>query len=214
MDVLFLALCPEHVSLRSFPPISRLPSTVASTGTTRLRSRLHRYYAAVRLLTCSPAPIGGRGPKPNTCDLDHVRSPRFRRVPSARDVALDPGGTAPSRIARAYILPSMYSTISAFRDITSFVAHSHTPRSCCVRFAPAVAGDYATLATRRALPLTSTGLSPAGARQLPWRTEYMFSELAQIADNALERDQIGAQCFGLVPTVEDGKVDFVSARRQ
>jgi len=204
VDVLFLALCPEHVSLRSFPPISRLPSTVSSTGTMQLSDSSH----------VPRPPFGGRGPKPNTGDLDHVRSPRFRRVPAARDVALDPGGTAPSRIARAYILPSMYSTISAFRDITSFVAHSHTPRSCCVRFAPAVAGDYATLATRRALPLTSTGLSPAGARQLPWRTEYMFSELAQIADNALERDQIGAQCFGLVPTVEDGKVDFVSARRQ
>jgi len=103
VDVLFLALCPEHVSLRSFPPISRLPSTVSSTGTMQLSDSSH----------VPRPPFGGRGPKPNTGDLDHVRSPRFRRVPAARDVALDPGGTAPSRIARAYILPSMYSTISA-----------------------------------------------------------------------------------------------------
>jgi hypothetical protein len=36
-----------------------------------------------------------------------------------------------------------------------------------VRFATAVAGDHATLATKRALPLTWAG---AGSHQLAWRT--------------------------------------------
>jgi hypothetical protein len=50
------------------------------------------------------------------------------------------------------------------------VAQSHTPQDCCVRFAVVVAFHAATLATGRALPLTRTGLSPVGTRQLSWRT--------------------------------------------
>src|SRR3954447_13506945 len=52
----------------------------------------------------------------------------------------------------------------------SRVGRSHTPQDCCVRFAVVVAFHAATLATGRALPLTRTGLSPAGTRQLSWRT--------------------------------------------
>src|SRR4030081_168697 len=52
----------------------------------------------------------------------------------------------------------------------AFAAQEHTPHNRCVRFAPAVAGDHATLATGRPLRLTRTGLSPAGQRQLTWRT--------------------------------------------
>ncbi len=51
-------------------------------------------------------------------------------------------------------------------EIQDFVAQSHTRHDCCVRFALAVAGDDATLAGRLALPLTCTGLPPAGSRQL------------------------------------------------
>ena len=47
-----------------------------------------------------------------------------------------------------------------------FVARPHTPNDCCVRFAVVVTSHDATLVTRRALPLTWTGLSPAGPRQL------------------------------------------------
>src|SRR5215210_7765208 len=48
---------------------------------------------------------------------------------------------------------------------------SHTPQDYCVRFAVVVAFHAATLATGRALPLTRTGLSPVGTRQLSWRTK-------------------------------------------
>src|SRR5215472_10182079 len=51
-------------------------------------------------------------------------------------------------------------------DVLSFVAQSHTPCNRCVRFAVIVAGDHATLATKRTLLLTWTGLPPAGLHQL------------------------------------------------
>jgi quercetin dioxygenase-like cupin family protein len=44
--------------------------------------------------------------------------------------------------------------------------HDHTPNDHCVRFAVVVTFHDATLVTRRALPLSRTGLSPAGPRQL------------------------------------------------
>src|SRR5215211_4307657 len=56
-------------------------------------------------------------------------------------------------------------------DPCNKAAQSHTPQDCCVRFAVVVAFHAATLATGRALPLTRTGLSPAGTRQLSWRTK-------------------------------------------
>jgi hypothetical protein len=44
------------------------------------------------------------------------------------------------------------------------------PRNRCVRFVTTVASAHATLATKRALPLTWTGLPPAGSHQLAWCT--------------------------------------------
>jgi hypothetical protein len=46
-------------------------------------------------------------------------------------------------------LPSTFITVSASTNLMDFEAQSHTPSDRCVRFAPAVAGDYATLATRQ-----------------------------------------------------------------
>ena len=45
------ALCPVHASQLTLPSTGRLPSTVSAADVTRLCSRLHWYYAAVRLLT-------------------------------------------------------------------------------------------------------------------------------------------------------------------
>ena len=42
-----------------------------------------------------------------------MRSPRFRRVPCMRDVALDPGRATEPRIAAPHILPSTCLTVSA-----------------------------------------------------------------------------------------------------
>ena len=46
------------------------------------------------------------------------------------------------------------------------MAQSHTPCNRCVRFATTVASGHATLATKRTLLLTWTGLPPAGSYQL------------------------------------------------
>jgi hypothetical protein len=54
------------------------------------------------------------------------------------------------------------------------VAQSHTPNDHCVRFAVVVTFHDATLVTRRALPLSRTGLSPAGPRQLRLAHRYSF----------------------------------------
>src|SRR4029453_3856865 len=51
-------------------------------------------------------------------------------------------------------------------DVWPFVAQSHTPCNCCVRFATTVASGHATLATKRTLLLTWAGLPPAGSHQL------------------------------------------------
>ena len=45
------ALCPVHASQLTLPSTGRLPSTVSAADVTRHCSRLHWYYAAVRLLT-------------------------------------------------------------------------------------------------------------------------------------------------------------------
>src|SRR6202040_670779 len=61
------------------------------------------------------------------------------------------------------------------RDFKDFVAQSHTPNDHCVRFAVVVTFPDATLVTRRALPLTWAGLSPAGSRQLRLAHCYSFT---------------------------------------
>jgi hypothetical protein len=45
------AQCPGHASQLTLPSTGRRPSTVSAADVTRHRSRLHRYNAAVRLLT-------------------------------------------------------------------------------------------------------------------------------------------------------------------
>src|SRR6476660_10056813 len=95
-----------------------------------------------------------------------MRPLRFRRVPFGRDGAFDLGGATASRIAMPHMLPSTGSERLGLRNVTSFVAQSPTPSDHCVRFASAVADDYATLASRRRYHLTGAGLSPAGSRQL------------------------------------------------
>jgi hypothetical protein len=79
-DMLIPALCPGHEPRRALPSTGRLPSTVSAADVTRHCSRLHRYYAAVRLLTRvhahrSAVAFMGRSGWHRT----RMRSPRFRR---------------------------------------------------------------------------------------------------------------------------------------
>ena len=132
--------------------------------------RLHSYYAGVRLLLPVHHRLRLLAFPMRTGAADAARpgkrSPRFRRVPFVRDVALDPGRATVPRITVPHMLPSTSMTVSAPANFYHFVAQSHTPHDCCVRFAVVVTFHAATLATGRALPLTRAGLSPAGTRQL------------------------------------------------
>ena len=110
------ALSPEHVLQLAFPPTGRLPSVISAADFSRLCSMLHRYYAAVRLLVCSSTasfpqlPVAARD---RQATAGQTRSPRFRRDPSIRDVASDPGRATVPRITAPHMLPSAVATASA-----------------------------------------------------------------------------------------------------
>ena len=84
------------------------------------------------------------------CSLwSDMRPLRFRRVPFGRDGAFDPGGATASRIAMPHMLPSTGSERRGLRKVTYLRGSiPHPIRSLCT-FAPAVADDCATLASRR-----------------------------------------------------------------
>src|SRR5262245_47221149 len=62
----------------ALPSTGRLPSTISAADVTRHCSRLHRYYAAVRLLTCMHAHrsavafMGRSGVLPDTDEVSQV----------------------------------------------------------------------------------------------------------------------------------------------
>src|SRR6266487_4375160 len=64
-------------------------------------------------------------------------------------------------------------------DVCSFVAQSHTPCNCCVRFATTVASGHATLATKRTLLLTWAGLHfhRLDRTSFAWRTHSITSSV-------------------------------------
>ena len=76
-------------------------------------------------------------------------------------------------------------------DFKDFVAQSHTPNDHCVRFAVVVTFPDATLVTKRALPLTWAGLSPAGSRQLHLAHYWTFTA---------QRFAVGLFIGGILPT--------------
>ncbi len=112
--------CSPFLRPAAFPPLSPLPICG------RFCSRLHRYYAAVRLLTPSPTassprlPVVARDrrgvlswPGIAVATAGGVRSPRFRRDPFIRDVASDPGRATVPRVTAPHMLPSAIATASA-----------------------------------------------------------------------------------------------------
>src|SRR5450432_2605804 len=109
-------LRPGHASPLTFPPIVRLPSTVSAADSRQYCSTLHRYYAAVRLLTSSatasspPLPVVARF---RQSGLGEMRSPRFRRVPFMRNGVSDHGRAVAPRISVRNVLPSTISSVSA-----------------------------------------------------------------------------------------------------
>src|SRR5258706_2830368 len=106
---------PPSLRPAAFPP----PSPPPICG--RLCSRLHRYCAAVRLLTppatASPPrlPVAARL---RHSGLGEVRSPRFRCVPFIRDGVSDHGRAVARRMTVRNMLPSALSTASASAELS------------------------------------------------------------------------------------------------
>ena len=112
-----------------------------------------------------------RGPDSPRSARSDTRSPRFRPVPFMRDGVLDLDGVSAPCIAAPHMLPSASWTASA--SVKFRISWLNLPPHTIAVYAswpPSPTAHDATLATRRALPLTWTGLSPAGPRQLSWRT--------------------------------------------
>jgi hypothetical protein len=87
------ALCPEHALQLTLPSTDRLPSTVSAADVTRHCSRLHRYYAAVRLLICvhahrsAVAFMGRSGVLPDTDEVSQVPTKGLLHVHGVFDCA-------------------------------------------------------------------------------------------------------------------------------
>jgi hypothetical protein len=121
-----------------------VPSLLAS----RFLRRSHRYYERVRLPTSARSPtlaLPCRSPPSQTSATDPVGPLMFQRMPSARDVAFDPGGATISRIARSLILSSHNGNMLDLRKHPPFEAQSHTPCSPCLHFKRGVTAAPARL---------------------------------------------------------------------
>src|SRR5262245_41306201 len=131
------ALCPGPASQLALPSTGRRPSTVSAADATRHCSRLHRYHAAVRLLTHVHAHRSAcRLHGPIRCaGRMRVRSPRFRRRTSPHAWGLRPR-EAPRRqaiSAGGYCL-LFNCTRSAPRNSTRFAARCPACGIPCERF--------------------------------------------------------------------------------
>ncbi len=172
------ALSPEHVLQLTFLSTGRLPSAISATDFSRLCSMLQRYYAAVRLLVCSSTASSPRLPvaaRDRQATAGQTRSPRFRRDPSIRDVASDPGRATVPRITAPHMLPSAVATASA-PAISRLSWLNPTPHTITVYASPWSSPST----TQHSLPggrcpFPGPGLSPTGPRQLRLAHRYSFT---------------------------------------
>lgn len=111
------ALCPGHGLPLGFPPADRLPSTLSATDP-RI-GIVRRLIGTMRSSDSSPLPRRLRlldvpsWPAAACAAAGAMRSPRFQRVPSARDVAFDPGRATGPRVTAPLMLPSTDTNASA-----------------------------------------------------------------------------------------------------
>ncbi len=104
------------------------------------------------------------------------RRPGLRQVPFVRDEVFDHDRATAPRITVPHMLPSAGWTASASVAL-SLSRLNRSPRTIAVyaSWPPSPTERHATLATRRALPLTWAGLPPAGTRQLPGAPSHDFA---------------------------------------
>jgi hypothetical protein len=114
------------------------------------------HYEPVRLPTSArmmaPA-VPCHHPPPETNPADPVGPLRFQRWPSMHDVAHDPGGATPSRLAMAHMLPSLDATSSASANLNLSRLNTDALHGSCLRFGPRVTATPARLGS--GLPATA-----------------------------------------------------------
>ena len=159
------------VCRHQLPATGRLPSTTSATGRAGFVRRFTGTMLAVRPLASSAAASPSRLP---AVARDRPWRLRARRGLPASDAILL-CMMWPSTLAGRRLLHSEGARVAfdAFdrlgsRDVPHFVAHSHTPHNCCVRFvAPVAGGSRNTHYQAGATPYpgrTSTGwIAPASA---------------------------------------------------
>ena len=158
-------------SMRCRPPSLRPGSFPPRSPPPLIAGLFERFAGTTSPSDSSPAPRQLRlldflsRPRIAHATGGQARPPRFRRDPFARDVVFDHGRASAPRIAAPHMLPSTTVTVSASATFGLSRLNTHPTQLLCTlrrrRRLP-----RATLATRRALPLTWAGLPPAGSRQL------------------------------------------------
>ena len=143
-DMLVPALCPGHASQLTLPSTGRLPSTVSAADVTRHCSRLHGYYAAVRLLTCvhahrsAVAFMGRSDVPPDTDEVSQVPTKGRLHVHGVFDCARL---LVRKPFARGGCCFPANCTASAPRNSTRFAAQYPARGIPCERFELALAGS-------------------------------------------------------------------------
>src|SRR3954453_3255221 len=148
---------PQPAAVPPHPPPPTWSALFGASSVVRSRPTPPVFRGGFALLSFPPRPVtawaaAGGG-----------RSPRFRRDPFVRELVSDPGRATVPRIAAPLMLPSALWTASA--PALTFISWLNTDptRLLCTlrrgRRLPRRNTRY-----RRALPLTWTGLSPAGPR--------------------------------------------------
>ena len=143
-DMLVPALCPGHASQLTLPSTGRLPSTVSAADVTRHCSRLHGYYAAVRLLTCvhahrsAVAFMGRSDVPPDTDEVSQVPTKGRLHVHGVFDCARL---LVRKPVPRGGCCFPANCTASAPRNSTRFAAQYPARGIPCERFELALAGS-------------------------------------------------------------------------
>ena len=151
-DMLVPALCPGHASQLTLPSTGRLPSTVSAADVTRHCSRLHGYYAAVRLLTCvhahrsAVAFMGRSDVPPDTDEVSQVPTKGRLHVHGVFDCARL---LVRKPVPRGGCCFPANCTASAPRNSTRFAAQYPARGLPCERFKLALAGSPCITRGRR-----------------------------------------------------------------
>src|SRR3954449_6357488 len=146
----------------AFPPLPPPPTWSALFGASSVllsRPTPPAFRGGFALLSFPPRP------KAAVATAGSRRSPRFRRDPFVRELVSDPGRATVPRIAAPLMLPSALWTASApALQLISWLNTDPTRLLCTLRRGRHL--PHRNTRYRRALPLTWTGLAPAGPRQL------------------------------------------------